>query len=163
MLSSSWYSDPRASGQLAKAQETPMSAAAGIVVTEMNTPSRALVLDWVSETIPTTPARTATTTEKKFGVLIRLDTGLRPRSNPSGWSPRPRTSSANSRVISTASRKPHSSASSPSRTLPRSCRSMPSATLVMAPYSGPTTIAATIRICELVMIPTEPISPAMTR
>ena len=32
---------------------------------------------------------------------------------------------------------------------------------MMAPYSGPTTIAPTMRICELVRIPTAPISPAM--
>ena len=32
---------------------------------------------------------------------------------------------------------------------------------MMAPYSGPTTIAATIRICELVSMPTAPIRPAM--
>jgi len=32
----------------------------------------------------------------------------------------------------------------------------------MAPYSGPTTIAPTIRISELLRIPIAPISPAMT-
>ena len=42
----------------------------------------------------------------------------------------------------------------------RSARSMPSATLMIAPYSGPTTIAATIRICELVRIPVAAIIPA---
>jgi hypothetical protein len=45
-LSSSWSSEPRASGQLWNAQDTPMSAAAGMVVTEMNTPSSALVRDY---------------------------------------------------------------------------------------------------------------------
>jgi hypothetical protein len=33
---------------------------------------------------------------------------------------------------------------------------------MIAPYSGPTTIAATMRICELVRMPTAPIRPAMT-
>ena len=33
----------------------------------------------------------------------------------------------------------------------------------MALYSGPTTMAATIRICELVRMPTAAISPALTR
>ena len=32
----------------------------------------------------------------------------------------------------------------------------------MAPYSGTTTIAPTMRIWELVRIPTAPMSPAMT-
>ena len=63
MLSSNWSSEPRASLQLPNALATPMSDAAGIVVTEMNTPSRVLLRAWVSETIPTTPARTATTSE----------------------------------------------------------------------------------------------------
>jgi hypothetical protein len=40
-------------------------------------------------------------------------------------------------------------------------RSRPSATLMIALYSGPTTIAPTMSICELVRIPVAPISPAM--
>ena len=39
--------------------------------------------------------------------------------------------------------------------------SMPSATPMIALYSGPTTMAPTMRICELVRMPTAPISPAM--
>ena len=38
---------------------------------------------------------------------------------------------------------------------------MPSATLMIAAYSGPTTMAPTIRIWELVKMPTAAISPAM--
>jgi len=38
---------------------------------------------------------------------------------------------------------------------------IPSAAAMMALYSGPTTIAPTMRICELVRIPTAPISAAM--
>ena len=40
-------------------------------------------------------------------------------------------------------------------------RVTPNARLRMAPYSGPTTIAPTMRIWELVKIPIAPISPAM--
>ena len=43
MLSSNWSSEPRASLQTPNALATPMSDAAGMVVTEMNTPSRVLV------------------------------------------------------------------------------------------------------------------------
>ena len=52
-----------------------MSAAAGIVVTEMNTPMSAFARDSVSETTPTTPASTATITENTFGELMRSETG----------------------------------------------------------------------------------------
>lgn len=55
-----------------------------MVVIEMKTPSRALVLAWVSEMIPTMPARTATTTEKTLGASISVETGLMPRSNALG-------------------------------------------------------------------------------
>ena len=63
--------DPHASLQLPNATDTPMSDAAGIVVTEMNTPMRVLDRASVSETTPTTPARAATMKENQFGVLIR--------------------------------------------------------------------------------------------
>ena len=52
--------------------------AAGIVVTEMNTPMSVLDRASVSETTPTTPASAATMNENQFGVLIRLETGRTP-------------------------------------------------------------------------------------
>lgn len=154
---------PQASSQLANAHETPMSAPAGMVVTEMKTPRRALVRASASETMPTTPASTATTAEKKLGVLIRFETGLTPSSKALGWSPKPRTSSEKRKVAATASAKPTSRAIRPCRILGREPWSIARATLVMAPYSGPTTMAATMRIWELVMMPTAPMSPATTR
>jgi hypothetical protein len=45
---------------------------------------RVLARDSVNETTPTIPARTATTTENRFGLSIRLETGRRPRENASG-------------------------------------------------------------------------------
>ena len=66
-LSSSCSADPAASVQLAKAIEMPTEAAAGMVVTEMNTPIRALARASVSDTTPTIPASTATMTEKTSG------------------------------------------------------------------------------------------------
>ena len=57
-----------------------MSEAAGIVVTEMNTPMSAFARDSVSETTPTTPASTATMTENTFGELMRSETGRTPSS-----------------------------------------------------------------------------------
>ena len=62
-FSSSCAIEPRASCQFANASDSPMDAAAGIVVTEMNTPISALARDSVSDTTPTRPASTATMTE----------------------------------------------------------------------------------------------------
>ena len=61
-----------------------------------------------------------------------------------------------------AVRNPQSSADSPRRTGPPWRWSMPRATAMIAPYSGPTTMAPTTRICELVRIPTAAMSPAIT-
>jgi len=70
-LSSSCSMDPPASPQLEYAIDRPTEAAAGMVVTEMNTPIRALARDSVRDTTPTTPASTATMTEKTLGALMR--------------------------------------------------------------------------------------------
>ena len=72
-------------------------------------------------------------------------------------------SSPKTSVARTASANPATRAVRPRLTAPRSRLSMPSAVAMIAPYSGPTTIAATMRICELVRMPTAPIRPAMTR
>jgi hypothetical protein len=138
-----------------------MSAAAGMVVTEMNTPMSALARDSVSDTTPTIPARTATTTEKIFGLLMRAETGLTPCRNSSGALPAARTATPKTRVTRIAAKNPEIRASRPSPTAPRSRLLIPSAAAMIALYSGPTTIAPTMRICELVKMPTAPISPAM--
>ena len=70
---------PQASLSLPNASDTPMSEAAGMVVTEMNTPIRVLDRASVRDTTPTTPARAATMNENQFGVLIKLETGRIPR------------------------------------------------------------------------------------
>jgi hypothetical protein len=75
MFSRSWTREPLASFQFWNDADTPMSAAAGIVVTEMKTPISAPVLASTSDTTPTMPARIATTTEKTFGLLIRWRRG----------------------------------------------------------------------------------------
>ena len=75
-----------------------ISAAAGIVVTEMNTPIRALARASVSETTPTIPARTATTIENKFGLSIREETGRTPTKYSFGVCPDQRITRPKSRV-----------------------------------------------------------------
>ena len=69
---------PQVSLSLPKASDTPVSEAAGMVVTEMNTPIRVLDRASVSETTPTTPASRATMKENQFGVSIRSETGSAP-------------------------------------------------------------------------------------
>jgi hypothetical protein len=160
-LSSSCRAEPPASFQPEYATDKPIEAAAGIVVTEMKTPIRALTLDSVSETTPTSPASTATMTENASGELIRSATGRWPARKRSGVSPENRTARPNSIAATIAAANPLASASRPSLTLPRSRWLRPRATAMIAVYSGPTTIAATIRICELVRMPTAPISAAM--
>ena len=78
-FSSNCSAEPQASVQLVYAADRATSEAAGIVVTEMKTPMRVLARDSVNETTPTIPARTATTTENRFGLSIRLETGRTPR------------------------------------------------------------------------------------
>src|SRR6202034_3089773 len=77
-LSRSWAAAPPASAQLVNATDRPRSAAAGMVVTEMNTPMSAPARASVRETTPTIPARTATMTENMSGLLIRFETGRTP-------------------------------------------------------------------------------------
>jgi len=105
-FSSSWSSEPHASCQLPNASDRPSEAAAGIVVTEMNTPISALARASVSETTPTRPARMATMTENAFGELMRSATGRTPCTNAAGTWPAPRTASANRNVATTAARNP---------------------------------------------------------
>jgi hypothetical protein len=75
-----------------------MSAAAGMVVTEMKTPISALARASVSETTPTMPARTATTTENRFGLSIRLETGRTPAEYSLGVCPDQRMTKLKSSV-----------------------------------------------------------------
>ena len=70
--------EPQASLPLPNARDTPMSDAAGIVVTEMNTPIKVLDRDSVIDRTPTTPASSATMKENQLGVSIRLETGRIP-------------------------------------------------------------------------------------
>jgi hypothetical protein len=65
------------------------------------------------------------------------------------------------RVTTMAIRNPKNSAATPVRIRLRSLVLMPSATLMIAEYSGPTTMAPTIRIWEFVKMPMAAISPAI--
>src|SRR5215471_18566185 len=78
---------PSGGAQVWYASARPSAAAAGMVVTEMNTPMRALARDRVSDTTPTMAASTATMTEKRFGESIRLATGRMPCWYASGVCP----------------------------------------------------------------------------
>ena len=96
-------------------------------------------------------------------MSIRLVTGRIPNRNAVGSRPRTLTSWANPNAATMASKNPIVNADSPSLTAFPERRSSPSAMLVIAPYSGPRTIAATMRIWELVSMPTAPMTPATIR
>jgi hypothetical protein len=63
--------------------DTPMSDAAGIVVTEMNTPIRVLDRASVSDTSPTSPARVATINENPVRGIDQVGY----RTDPQGVGP----------------------------------------------------------------------------
>ena len=92
---------------------------------------------------------------------MRAETGLMPCRNNTGTLPAARTATPKASVSAIAAENPATRASRPSRTAARFPLLIPRATAMIAPYSGPTTIAPTMRICELVRMPTAPISPAM--
>src|SRR5690348_3382072 len=77
-LRSSCRVDPQASPPAPNASDTPMSEAAGMVVTEMNTPIKVLERDSATDMTPTTPASNATMKENQLGVSIKLETGRMP-------------------------------------------------------------------------------------
>ena len=120
-LSRSWRAEPQASCSLPKASDTPMSDAAGMVVTEMNTPIRVLDRASVSETTPTTPARAATMKENQFGVLIRSEPGGSPGHRP-GLEPRPPDHQCQQQRADHGRVKPITSAAALCRILEKSCR-----------------------------------------
>ena len=132
-----------------------------MVVTEMNTPMSAPARASVSETTPTIPASTATTSENKFGLSISAETGRTPARYSFGVRPDQRMIRPKIRVMTIAAENPASRARAPRMTGRRRRLSRPSATPMIALYSGPTTMAPTTRIWELVRMPTAPISPAM--
>ena len=134
-----------------------------MVVTEMKTPIRAPARASVNETTPTIPASTATTSENKFGLLIRAETGRSPAEYSLGVCPVQRMIRPKSRVMTIAAENPASRARAPRITGRMLRLSMPSATPMIALYSGPTTMAPTTRIWELVRMPTAAIRPAMIR
>ena len=78
MLRPSCEHAPRASAGLVMATATPMLDAAGMVVTEMRTPTSAAWRAPVSEIAPATPARTATRMAKRSGLLMKLVRGRSP-------------------------------------------------------------------------------------
>jgi hypothetical protein len=130
-----------------------------MVVTELNAPMSVLARDSVREMIPTTPASTATMTEETLGVLIRSKRVGRP--------PRTLVVSPATRIERHESerRRCRRETESESRETSASCSAISSgsarATAVMAPCSGPTTMAATMGIWESTRMPMEPMRPAM--
>jgi hypothetical protein len=66
-LMTSWRADPAASWKRPKTRASARFPAAGIVVTEMNTPTRAADLADVSDSMPAAPATRAVMSENQPG------------------------------------------------------------------------------------------------
>jgi len=117
--------------------------AAGTVVTEMNTPTRALERPAVSDSVPAVPASSATTKDHRSGFQMNAVSGRGAVSEPGSIQPAARAARAKSAVIAMARAKPSTSSRRPPATSRHSRRARPVATAATAPNSGPTTIAPT--------------------
>jgi cytochrome d ubiquinol oxidase subunit II len=80
---------------------------------QMNTPMRTLARAWVSDTTPTMPASTATTTENRFGWSMSWATGRTPSRKAFGVCPDQRIAMPNRTAAATAAVNPPSKADSP--------------------------------------------------
>src|ERR1044072_8694945 len=156
----SWAIAPRQSAQLPSAAATPMLAAAGIVVTEISTPTSAPDLAEVSERTPAAPAKTATMKENSSGSAMNWVSGLSTLLKSASTRPvaRQRRGKRKAAVIPTG--KPIANAVTERRATPRRRSTAATQMPASGPNSGPTTIAPTIRIGEPVKIPTEAIKQA---
>ncbi len=123
-----------------------MLAAAGIVVTETSTPTRALDFGVVRLSIPTTPASTATKKEKMSGFEMNLVRVWASKSIDAGSWP----IASKNRVVRKARRvpsgKPIARALNERRASSGSFETSATQRPDKGPNSGPTIIAATIRI-----------------
>ena len=138
-------------------------AAAGTVVTEMATPTRAPDLAEVSESVPAAPASSATTNEKASGAYTKPVLGRSPSSLASLNSPAASISTLKPTVSTIATAKPTTRAIS-ERAASRGLRRT-RAVLIPAsgPNSGPTAIAPTISTALSSTTPQAAIIVAMVR
>jgi len=93
-----------------------MSAAAGIVVIEIATPTSAADLPSVTESMPAAPAQSATTTEKPSGAAIASAIAFPTRWNSSGAIPTTRSSRVDANASAIAAVKPTATARKPRTT-----------------------------------------------
>ena len=144
------------------AAATPMFEAAGIVVTETRTPTRAPDFAAVSDRTPAEPATKATKKLRKVGSVMKSVNGWRVSSKLSGNSP---IHTMNS-VVARAARVPRGNPTARAITERRASAAWrwTRATEMAAsgPNSGPRTMAPTIRIGSSSTIPTAAICIAAT-
>ena len=141
---------------------TTANPAAGTVVTEMNTPTRAADFADTSDSIPAAPASSATTNDS--GPTWKM------KSTSVSWSvfcswihPSASPPSTNAAVTAMATGKPTSSAIEARRARSSRRRTSATASAASGPNSGPTTIAPTTVTGELVTTPTAAIMHARHR
>lgn len=109
-LSASCHTDSAASCQAVQETASAALAAAGTVVTEIATPTSAPDLAEVSESVPATPARKATTKESAVGCQMNLVAGRGPANCSRLKSPSRSISALKPPVASTATGNPTSRA-----------------------------------------------------
>jgi hypothetical protein len=144
-LTPSWTADPQASSQTPYAAATATCAAAGMVVTEMSTPTSAPDFDDVSESIPATPARKPTIHDVASGCQMKSSARSVSRSARLDRSHQS-MSQVSSTVPTIPTGKPTTSASADlAASGARHCTSA-TQSAASGPNSGPTTIAPTMRI-----------------
>ena len=145
------------------ARATQKSPAAGTVVTEMKTPTSALLRPAVVESTPAAPASTATTSDQWSGRQMKPVSGRGAATVDASNQPTA-TARSDSRVVTAMARaNPRTSrprARAESRGRPRASPTDRAATAL---NSGPTTMAPTTRIAESVTTATDAISVARQR
>ena len=139
-----------------------MFAAAGIVVTEISTPTSAPDFAEVSESTPAQPANIATISEKASGWEMNWVSGWISAEKSSGVRPTARINSAKMNAAVIPIGKPIRRALAERRnTSGRLCTAATHSPAI-GPNSGPTTIAPMIRIGESSITPTDAIRHART-
>jgi hypothetical protein len=162
-LMPSWVLAWRNSAHPPRPRDRAMSAAAGTVVTEMNTPTSAPLFAEVRESTPATPASTATTTDQWSGAVMKPVSGRSADSSSTPYQPSHRPISATAAVRPIATAKPATSATAALRAIRRRPWIRATARAARGANSGPSTIAPITRIAESLTIAIAARSVAIVR
>ena len=162
-LMPSWVAARTNSSPPPSAIDSPMSAAAGTVVTEMNTPTSAPLFAEVSDRTPAIPAKTATTSDQRSGSVMNPVSGRSASSSEGSNQPSSRPASTARAVIAIAIAKPTHQGDRGAAGDGGTPVHDGDGQRGEGANSGPSTIAPMVRIAESLMIATAARSVAMVR